>query len=97
MTKDLETEQVDAWLKARGFWAAYTLCIVGGHFALLSLPFLSTPTVWTVTNALHALVRAARARLLCHTPADHIRSVSLAERRGIRAADIGRGRGRCGS
>jgi hypothetical protein len=57
MTKDIDTEQMDGWLRARGFTASYIFCIVAGHFALLSIPFLSTPTVWTISNVLHAVVR----------------------------------------
>lgn len=41
------------WLNARGVWLTYIFCIALLHFILLSMPFLSVPLVWTLTNLIH--------------------------------------------
>ncbi|XP_030386340.1 ORM1-like protein [Scaptodrosophila lebanonensis] len=42
-----------SWLRARGLWLTYFLGVLGVHLVLLSVPFISIPWAWTVTNLLH--------------------------------------------
>ncbi|KAM9177150.1 LOW QUALITY PROTEIN: ORM1-like protein 2 [Mergus octosetaceus] len=48
---------------SRGSWLAYGLAVGALHVVLLSVPVLSVPVVWTLTNVLHNLVMY----LLLHT------------------------------
>ncbi|XP_004522193.1 ORM1-like protein [Ceratitis capitata] len=41
------------WLGARGMWLAYGLGVLTVHLILLSVPFISIPMAWTITNLLH--------------------------------------------
>ncbi|KPP75114.1 ORM1-like protein 2-like [Scleropages formosus] len=43
-------------MNSRGIWLAYLLFVVALHVVLLSIPFLSVPQVWTLTNVIHNLV-----------------------------------------
>ncbi|KAI6059812.1 ORM1-like protein [Aix galericulata] len=45
----------------RGSWLAYGLAVGALHVVLLSVPVLSVPVVWTLTNVLHNLVSAGPA------------------------------------
>ncbi|KAJ3608441.1 hypothetical protein NHX12_025488 [Muraenolepis orangiensis] len=36
-------------------WLSYILCIGLLHVILLSIPFVSVPVVWTLTNLIHNL------------------------------------------
>ncbi len=49
----------EEWVHARGMWLSYTATTLVAHLALLSLPFISTDTAWSLTNALHSVVRCA--------------------------------------
>lgn len=42
-----------SWLGARGMWLAYILGVLAVHLILLSVPFISIPIAWTITNLLH--------------------------------------------
>lgn len=42
-----------SWLNSKGTWVTYILFTLVLHFVLLSLPFLSTPVAWTLTNLIH--------------------------------------------
>lgn len=46
-----------SWLHSRGMWFAYLTGVAIVHFALLSIPFLSVPVVWTLTNLIHNMVQ----------------------------------------
>ncbi|NXN06496.1 ORML2 protein, partial [Indicator maculatus] len=50
-------------MSSRGIWLAYTISVGLLHLVLLSIPFFSIPTVWTLTNVIHNLVMY----LLLHT------------------------------
>lgn len=52
-------------MNSRGIWLSYVLAIGLLHVVLLSIPFVSVPVVWTLTNLIHNTVRArpGRARL----------------------------------
>ncbi|XP_011188275.1 ORM1-like protein [Zeugodacus cucurbitae] len=41
------------WLGARGMWLAYGLGVLTVHLILLSVPFISIPMAWSITNLLH--------------------------------------------
>merc|ERR550534_231061 len=43
----------ETWLDYKGAWCTYALVITIGHLFLLSLPFFTTATVWTVTTVVH--------------------------------------------
>ncbi|KAJ8258162.1 hypothetical protein GJAV_G00193830 [Gymnothorax javanicus] len=43
-------------MNSRGIWLAYLLLVAVLHIVLLSIPFLSVPLVWTLTNVIHNLV-----------------------------------------
>ncbi|NXS53516.1 ORML2 protein, partial [Brachypteracias leptosomus] len=43
-------------LSSRGVWLAYGISVGILHLVLLSVPFLSLPVVWTLTNLIHNLV-----------------------------------------
>lgn len=43
-------------MNSRGIWLAYLLLTTALHVVLLSIPFLSVPVVWTLTNVIHNLV-----------------------------------------
>lgn len=51
-----ETNPNSSWLSARGFWLAYFLGLLLVHLLLLSVPFVTIPLAWTVTNLLHNAV-----------------------------------------
>ncbi|CAD7080337.1 unnamed protein product [Hermetia illucens] len=42
-----------SWINSRGFWLAYVLGVFLTHLILLSVPFISIPMAWTITNLLH--------------------------------------------
>ncbi|XP_028332224.1 ORM1-like protein 3 [Gouania willdenowi] len=50
-------------MNSKGMWLSYVLCIVLLHLVLLSVPFISVPTVWTLTNLIHNMCMY----LLLHT------------------------------
>uniref|UniRef100_A0A069DNY3 Putative conserved plasma membrane protein n=1 Tax=Panstrongylus megistus TaxID=65343 RepID=A0A069DNY3_9HEMI len=41
------------YLKSRGLWLSYTIGMLVLHLILLSIPVLSVPMVWTLTNLIH--------------------------------------------
>lgn len=45
-------------MNSRGIWLSYVLAIGLLHVVLLSIPFVSVPVVWTLTNLIHNLVRS---------------------------------------
>jgi hypothetical protein len=51
-----ETNPNSSWLNSKGTWLTYVIFTLILHFVLLSLPFLSTPVAWTLTNVLHNCV-----------------------------------------
>lgn len=46
------------YLKSRGLWLSYTIGMLVLHLILLSVPVLSVPMVWTLTNLIHNAVSA---------------------------------------
>jgi len=42
-----------SWLGSRGMWFTYTMAVTMLHLFLLSIPFLSIPMAWTLTNLIH--------------------------------------------
>ncbi|XP_068610568.1 ORM1-like protein 3 isoform X2 [Brachionichthys hirsutus] len=50
-------------MSSRGMWLSYILGIGLLHIILLSIPFVSVPVVWTLTNLIHNL----SMYLLLHT------------------------------
>lgn len=44
------------WLNSRGTWLVWFFSIAILHFLLLSMPFFTTPTVWTLTHVIHNVV-----------------------------------------
>ena len=49
-------------MNSRGIWLSYLLLTVVLHVVLLSIPFITVPLVWTLTNVIHNLVRTAPHR-----------------------------------
>ena len=43
----------ETWLDHKGAWLTYVILVICIHLFLLSLPFLDTPTVWTLTTVIH--------------------------------------------
>ncbi|XP_035890325.1 ORM1-like protein 3 isoform X2 [Phyllostomus discolor] len=43
-------------MNSRGIWLSYVLAIGLLHVVLLSIPFVSVPVVWTLTNLIHNMV-----------------------------------------
>uniref|UniRef100_A0AAZ3QGF0 ORM1-like protein 2 n=1 Tax=Oncorhynchus tshawytscha TaxID=74940 RepID=A0AAZ3QGF0_ONCTS len=43
-------------MNSRGIWQAYLLLVTVLHVILLSIPVLTVPLVWTLTNVIHNLV-----------------------------------------
>jgi len=41
------------WLNSKGIWFTYVIFTLTMHLIFLSLPFLSTPQAWTLTNVFH--------------------------------------------
>ncbi|CAG2174163.1 unnamed protein product [Oppiella nova] len=56
------------WLNSRGMWLSYACGVLVLHLALLSFPFLSVATVWTLTNVIHNLVMFVFLHVLKGTP-----------------------------
>lgn len=52
-------------MNSRGIWLSYVLAIGLLHVVLLSIPFVSVPVVWTLTNLIHNMVRAHPGRVRC--------------------------------
>ncbi|EDQ87934.1 uncharacterized protein MONBRDRAFT_32962 [Monosiga brevicollis MX1] len=46
----------ETWINSNGFILFYFFAILVVHLVLLSFPFLSTESVWTLTNTVHSLV-----------------------------------------
>ncbi|CAG7820070.1 unnamed protein product [Allacma fusca] len=42
-----------SWLNSRGMWLTYSIVVTLLHLFLLSVPFLSIPVAWTLTNLIH--------------------------------------------
>lgn len=57
-----ETNPNSSWLSARGFWLAYFLGLLLVHLLLLSVPFVTIPLAWTITNLLHNAVSNGKRR-----------------------------------
>lgn len=66
-------------MNSRGIWLSYVLAIGLLHVVLLSIPFVSVPVVWTLTNLIHNLVRS------CLPPASHHTGGSRPELRDRRS------------
>lgn len=43
------------WTMSKGFYMFYLLFVAVFHLILLSIPFISTPMAWTLTNITHNL------------------------------------------
>nr|AHG98181.1 ORM1-like protein 2 variant 1 [Thymallus thymallus] len=43
-------------MNSRGIWLAYLLLVTMLHVVLLSIPVLTVPLIWTLTNVIHNLV-----------------------------------------
>lgn len=56
------------WLNARGIWLFYIMVIMIVHLILLSMPFLTVPIVWTLTNLIHNTFMFIFLHLLKGTP-----------------------------
>lgn len=69
-------------MNSRGMWLSYILGIGLLHVVLLSIPFVSVPVVWTLTNLIHNLVSRHWAQLwdgifyVCDRGENHLRCVS---------------------
>ncbi|KAF4520679.1 hypothetical protein B566_EDAN006355 [Ephemera danica] len=44
------------WLDSRGLWLSYGMGVLILHLVLLSIPVLSVPVAWTLTNLIHNTV-----------------------------------------
>lgn len=44
------------WLKSRGLWLSYTIGMLVLHLIILSVPLLTIPIAWTITNLIHNLI-----------------------------------------
>ncbi|NWH67302.1 ORML2 protein, partial [Geococcyx californianus] len=55
-------------MSSRGVWLAYGISVGILHLILLSIPFLSIPVVWTLTNIIHNLVMYALLHAVKGTP-----------------------------
>ena len=44
------------WLNNRGMWLGYLTTVAILHCLILSIPFLTTPQVWTLTHVIHNIV-----------------------------------------
>ncbi|CAG0913556.1 unnamed protein product [Notodromas monacha] len=51
--KHSETNPNAMWLSGRGMWFTYVFGVFALHIFLLSIPFLSIPWAWTLTNITH--------------------------------------------
>ena len=56
LTAFSQANRNQSWMNHGGSWLAWLFTIALGHFILISMPFFSTPTVWTLTHVLHNLV-----------------------------------------
>lgn len=43
-----------SWINHSGFWLTYFTIVAVAHLSLMSIPFFTTATVWTLTNMLHS-------------------------------------------
>lgn len=44
-----------SWHSSRGAWLSYLAGVLALHLFLLSIPLISIPTAWTLTNVIHNL------------------------------------------
>ena len=51
-----ESNPNTTWLQSRGLWISYALGVLTLHLILLSVPILSVPLAWTLTNLIHNTV-----------------------------------------
>ena len=51
-----EVNPNSTWHSTRGAWLSYLTGLVALHILLLSIPILSIPTAWTLTNFIHNMV-----------------------------------------
>lgn len=51
-----ESNPNTTWLQSRGLWISYALGMLTLHLILLSVPILSVPFAWTLTNLIHNTV-----------------------------------------
>ena len=52
-----------SWLNSRGMWTGYIVSVIFLYFLLNLVPMLSVPLVWTLTHAVHNVVRLIE---VCH-------------------------------
>lgn len=57
-----------SWLNSRGSWLSYGIAVLALHLILLSFPFLSVASVWTLTNLCHNLAMFVFLHILKGTP-----------------------------
>jgi len=48
-----ESNPGTSWLGSRGMWVTYAVFLLLLHLFLLSVPFLTIPMAWTLTNVIH--------------------------------------------
>lgn len=51
-----EVNPNSSWHSSRGAWLSYLAGVLALHLFLLSIPVLSIPAAWTLTNVIHNLV-----------------------------------------
>ncbi|XP_014252871.1 ORM1-like protein [Cimex lectularius] len=56
------------YMKSRGLWLSYLIGILILHLILLSVPMLSIPMAWTLTNLIHNALHFVFLHLLKGTP-----------------------------
>ena len=54
-----------SWWDGRGVWISYLLLFAVLHIILVSLPIISVPVAWTITNILHNLVHLYFLHWVC--------------------------------
>ncbi|KAG8230830.1 hypothetical protein J437_LFUL010227 [Ladona fulva] len=48
-----ESNPNTVWLQSRGLWLSYIVGVLTLHLILLSVPLLTIPMAWTLTNLIH--------------------------------------------
>jgi len=63
-----EVNPQTVWLKSKGMWLGYLLCVLLLHLILLSIPVFNIPVAWTLTNVIHTALSFVFLHLLKGAP-----------------------------
>lgn len=63
-----DTNPTHSYFNSKGIWLTYIIIIFMIHFLILSVPFFSMATAWTLTNVIHDVIMFVMLHITKGTP-----------------------------